>query len=297
METLHKIAGIEAGSDDRTAPAQPVPAPPPVPKDHEDEKRVSRASLPLSRKASRKSIRSNKSHRSHRSHRRAERDYNNEKDLPPTPSLPNGHATRPGDLEAGLSARGGEGRHTAGRRSDDSDRRSDMTGSGGESDDDFEWGPDHPCFPHPNSHVAPDSKAAKTTRVVRVRRDYMAAGDRYPQFANLYPEILDPLVSDSDFRLLITGINALCRESFDAFTWRAWVDGFLGAFTGWLWEDTGLTGAKRGGKKIERFVDNWNSGKRNEGKDVTLVQLRDVAFISLDFIIPDPGLDLQDDEE
>ncbi|OQO04751.1 hypothetical protein B0A48_09674 [Cryoendolithus antarcticus] len=181
------------------------------------------------------------------------------------------------------------------RPSEDEARQSHETGSGvsgGEGSEDFEWGPQHPCYPHFNPHCAPDSDESRRTRVIRVKRDWLASGDLYPQYANLYPEILDPWVSDTDFRLIIVALNKRLEAVFSPFTTSAWVDAALGVVTGFLWDDAGFTGVKRGVKGIEAFVEEWNEGKRREGGDVRLVQLRKTGFVSLDFVVPDPGIDV-----
>lgn len=120
-----------------------------------------------------------------------------------------------------------------------------------------------------------------------MRRDWLTAGDLYPQFQNLYPEILDPLVTDEDFRFLISNLNSRLKATFSPFTTRAWVDAVIGAATGYVWEDLGLTGVKRGMKGIERFLDGWNG----EGREVRVVQVRRTGFMALDFVVPDPGID------
>ncbi|EMC97359.1 hypothetical protein BAUCODRAFT_40197, partial [Baudoinia panamericana UAMH 10762] len=157
-----------------------------------------------------------------------------------------------------------------------------------EGTEDYAWGPSHPCFPHPNPHCAPDSEEFRTTRVVRVKRDWLASGDLYPQYANMYPEILDPLVSDSEFRFLIANLNARLKAAFDPFSTRAWVDAVVSALTGFLWEDAGMTGVKSRIKSMERWLDDWNREREAEGREVKIVQVRRTGFMSLDFIVPDP---------
>ena len=132
--------------------------------------------------------------------------------------------------------------------------------------------------------------------MIRVRRDWLQAGDLYPQYANLYPEILDPLVSEQDFRFLVSNINARLKETFDPYSTRAAVDAVLGAVTGYMWETLGLTGAKKGMRSLEGFVEKWNAERRRQERDVRLVQLRRTGFMSLDFVIPDPGIDVVEGE-
>lgn len=268
MDTLHKLAGVSEASNPTEQPPQPIPDAPPIPQDsahdgndgHSLSHRASRVSLPLNRQPSHKSFRSS----------RREQALHGEADAPPVPSVP--RTSRPSSAQ--------------GRSSHDSAR----SGASG-SEDEYAWGPSHPCFPHPNPHCAPDSEEARNTRVIRVRRDWLQAGDLYPQYANLYPEILDPHVSDEDFRFLVSNLNARVKAAFDPHTARAWVDAALGVVTGFIWDDLGLTGSKQGVKALEAFVDKWNAEKKRAGKGVTLVQPRRTGFMSLDFVMPDPGID------
>jgi hypothetical protein len=269
METLHRLAGMTETSSPHDPPSQPTAIPQESDDAQNDSNRASRVSLPLNRRASHKSFRSGRS---------ASRDAKRtpipgEGDAPPLPSQPGSHNIR----------------------------QSTDTGVSG-SEEDFRWGPNHPCFPHPNPHCAPDSEEAHTTRVIRVRRDWLQAGDLYPQYANLYPEILDPLVSDEDFRFLISNINARLRETFDPYSTRAAIDAVVGAATGYIWDTLGMTGAKRGMRALETFVEKWNAEKARQEKEVRLVQLRRTGFMSMDFVIPDPHIDvveegMEDEEE
>lgn len=132
--------------------------------------------------------------------------------------------------------------------------------------------------------------------MIRVKRDWLVAGDLYPQYTNLYPEILDPLVSDGEFRDLIASINAILHRMLSPYTTRAWIDSLLGAATGYVWDDLGLTGAKSGEKELEMFINKWNQDKERSGEEVKLIQLRRTGFMSLDFVVPDPGIDVPRDE-
>ncbi|KAK4894945.1 hypothetical protein LTR27_006812 [Elasticomyces elasticus] len=283
METLHKLAGVQDASDlqssstERPSNPQTVPPPPlsqPAPEtDIEAQqnngtlsRRASRASLPLNRQPSHKSFRSAK----HSRRNSTSSAVGAPDDYPPAPLLK--------ETETGTSQQ-----HAPERQSHDTNVTT--------STEDFAWGPSHPCFPHPNPHCAPNSQEFVSTRVIRVRRDWLASGDLYPQFANLYPEILDPLISDSEFRLLISTLNIKLKAALDPFTTRAWVDSLMGAATGYLWEDFGLTGAKKGLRGIERWLEEWNARKRAEGEDVRVVQGWETGFMSLDFVVPDPGID------
>lgn len=145
------------------------------------------------------------------------------------------------------------------------------------------WGPAHPCFPHINPHVPLASPLIKTTRIIRIRRDWMIAGDLAPAFSDVYPEILDPWMSEQDFRSLIQNVNEGLLQAFNPLGWRAWVDAVLGIATAWLWEDLGFTGAKSGVRGVEAFIERWNTEK--SGKDaeseVRIIPLRRTGYLSV----------------
>ncbi|MCJ1257942.1 hypothetical protein MMC24_005770 [Lignoscripta atroalba] len=159
------------------------------------------------------------------------------------------------------------------------------------------WGPSHPCFPHPNPHVPLSSPLYKSTRIVRIRRDWTICGDLAPTFTNTYPEILSPWVSEQDFRILITKVNEILIRTFDPWSTRNWLDGLLGLLTGWFWDDLGLTGVKKGVREVEGVVEGWNKERVDEGIDgddegeFKVISLRRTGFMSLDFQIPDPHID------
>jgi hypothetical protein len=125
---------------------------------------------------------------------------------------------------------------------------------------DEEWGPQHPCYPHLNPHVPLDSPEYVNTRVIRVRRDWLAEGDLAPAFSNMYPEILDPAgLSEQEFRRVIDKVNSELLPAFKPYAWRNILDGVLGVLTGWLWEDLGLTGTKSRLSNLEKWIERWNA--------------------------------------
>lgn len=123
-----------------------------------------------------------------------------------------------------------------------------------------EWGPQHPCYPHLNPHVPVDSAEYATTRIIRVRRDWLLHGDLAPAFSNLYPEILDPAgISEQEFRRVIGKLNTELGETFNPYAGRNMVDSFMGAVTGWLWDDFGMTAAKKKLAALETWIEKWNT--------------------------------------
>lgn len=122
-----------------------------------------------------------------------------------------------------------------------------------------EWGPQHPCFPHLNPHVPLGSPEYAATRIIRVRRDFMVAGDVAPAFSDTYPDILDPVgLSEPEFRRVVGKLNSELVGIHDPFAWRNVLDGVLGLVTGWLWDDMGLTGAKKRLRSLEGWIEGWN---------------------------------------
>lgn len=108
----------------------------------------------------------------------------------------------------------------------------------------------------------------------------MTAGDLAPTFANLYPEILDPLVNEDDFRILIKKINDTLVDAFDPFTFRAWVDAVMGVATFWLWEDAGLTGVKKKLAGLETWIEEWNNTV-GEKEAVKIIPLRRTGYLTV----------------
>lgn len=161
--------------------------------------------------------------------------------------------------------------------------------TGGEADvaEELAWGPAHPCYPHLNPHVPIGSQEYLTTRIIRIRRDWMVKGDLAPTFSNLYPEILDPLLPEQEFRRVIATVNEELIKAFDPFSFRNLLDGALGLVTGWLWEDIGAAGIKSHLQQVEDWLDKWN--REVGAKDgVHIWSLRRTAYLSLDIQIPDP---------
>ncbi|KAJ5229837.1 hypothetical protein N7489_010545 [Penicillium chrysogenum] len=149
------------------------------------------------------------------------------------------------------------------------------------------WGPAHPCFPHVNPHVPVGSREHMTTRVIRIRRDWMIKGDLAPTFSNLYPEILDPLLSEQEFRRVISTVNDGIIKAFDPFSFRNWFDGAVGLLTGWVWDDLNGPATKSQLQHVEAWLENWN--REVGAKDgVHIWSLRRTAYMSLDIQIPDP---------
>jgi len=155
-------------------------------------------------------------------------------------------------------------------------------GEAEEEEDETAWGPSHPCFPHINPHVPPTSPLAESTRIIRVKRDWMVAGDLAPTFANLYPEVLDPLLSEDEFRRIVKHVNDVLIKAFSPWSGRSWADALVGLATGWLWDDLGLTGVKSQLDDLETWIENWN---RDFGvrEGVQIIPLRKSGYLTVCF--------------
>ncbi|KAL9102234.1 MAG: hypothetical protein Q9163_002594 [Psora crenata] len=219
--------------------------------------------------------------------------------MSPTPSLaatsdiPSKRPTTPAqDLESGGSP------HRLQQRRSSCSASSKNSSLPGHSNDpsSLPWDPSHPCYPHPNPHIPLSSPVYHDTRIIRIPRDWMVAGDIAPTFSNTYPEILEPWVSEQDFRELIKEVNERLVATFSPFGWRAWVDLILGLLTGWIWEDAGFAGVKQGCKEVESFIESWNGRKMDKADEETelvrAIPLRRTGYLCLDIQIPDPHVGL-----
>lgn len=157
--------------------------------------------------------------------------------------------------------------------------------------DDEAWGPQHPCYPHINPHVPIESPEHTSTRIIRVKRDWMIAGDLAPTFSNLYPEILDPAgLPEQEFRRIVEKLNGELIPVFNPYNARNVLDGVLGVFTGWLWDDLGLSSAKARLNKLEKWIEEWNQqAARTMGTEGSmmapkLISLRKTGYMSVSLI-------------
>lgn len=153
--------------------------------------------------------------------------------------------------------------------------------------DELAWGPAHPCYPHMNVHVPVVSQEYQDTRIIRIKRDWMVKGDLAPTYSNLYPEILDPLLPEAEFRRIVQHINQVLVDAFDPFAMWNWADGLLGLATGWLWEDFRPSGVKGKLRRLELWLEDWNRSV-GSGDGVRLMPLRRTGYMNLDIQIPDP---------
>jgi hypothetical protein len=151
--------------------------------------------------------------------------------------------------------------------------------------EDAEWGPSHPCYPHLNPHVPISSPLHQSTRIIRIRRDWMLEGDLAPTFSGLYPEILaDAGLGEGEFRRVVEDVNNQLIPTFNPYNWRNILDAVLGLVTGWIWDDLGFTYAKRQLKKVEESLVKWNAEIENQaagGMGAKFVPLRRSGYLTV----------------
>ena len=215
-----------------------------------------------------------------------------------TPARPPRHAKSQSSLRSHRSRSSLPGTYNTSQRPMTGDSQNQGESTAPSVAEELSWGPSHPCFPHLNPHVPLNSPEYETTRVIRIRRDWMIKGDLAPTFSNLYPEILDPLIPEDQFRTIVGKINTVLSQAFDPYSRRNWIDSVLGLMTGWLWDDLGAGGLKRQLTNLEAWLEQWN---REVGvrENVKIIPLRRTGYMTLDIQIPDPQVRVigEDDPE
>lgn len=153
------------------------------------------------------------------------------------------------------------------------------------------WGPEHPCFPHLNPHVPVSSPEYANTRVIRIRREWLIAGDIAPTFSNVYPEILEPYLSEEAFHDIIGRINGelLAAFSSESYSVATVIDSAIDLLTRWLGEDVTHTRLRRRLAPLDDWLQEWNAsiGAR---RGVKTHSLKSTGYMSVDIEIPNPNL-------
>ncbi|KAF8443477.1 Golgin subfamily A member 7/ERF4 family-domain-containing protein [Terfezia claveryi] len=148
-----------------------------------------------------------------------------------------------------------------------------------EEEEEDDWNHEHPCFPHPNPHVPLDSPLFQSTRIIRIPRDYMINGDNTPAFSIVYPVILEPYVTEEQFRKIVDTVNEKLRLAFDPWNKWNWVDALCGLATLWFWEEVFPTYVKRRLREVEKILEEWNVTLKEQG--ARLIPLRRSAYITV----------------
>jgi hypothetical protein len=180
------------------------------------------------------------------------------------------------DLEAG---RGGGGVPMANMSQGSS------LGQDGELEDEdengeTEWNQRHPCFPHLNPHVPKESKEYENTRIIRISREYMYSGDLSPAYSAVYPEILDSYVDETKFREVIKRVNEELYAAHSPWSTVNILEGIIGLFTLWLYEDLVDTNAKKRIGGVEKYLESVNETLEKE-TGAKFIPLRRTGFLTV----------------
>jgi hypothetical protein len=179
-----------------------------------------------------------------------------------------------------LAAGGGEEKGRGGAGGGEAGAGAGAEAGGDAPADETAWSPLHPCFPHPNPHVPLSSPLYGATRIIRIRRDWMLAGDLAPTFSNVYPEVLDPVLPEEQFRSVIDKLNRELVAIFSPWRLHNWADVVLGALTLWLWDDLGLSAVKRQLAALEAWLEEWNE-QTGAKEGVRIIPLRRTAYLTV----------------
>lgn len=198
-------------------------------------------------------------------------------------------------------------RHQAlqqGRQSEGGNQRNSLAGQGRSSlpvigdeesrpqtaaSENSEWNPDHPCFPHRNPHVPLDSPLYESTRIIRIRRDFMVNGDLSPAYSNTFPDIIEPYVSEDRFRMVVAHLNEELGRAFDPWNVWNWLDAMLGLLTLWILEDIIGTYIKRRLRELELYLQEQNSELEAAGSQALFIPLRRTGYMNVrDFVLSPP---------
>ncbi|KAH8148084.1 uncharacterized protein LAJ45_07848 [Morchella importuna] len=134
---------------------------------------------------------------------------------------------------------------------------------------DSEWNSTHPCYPHRNPYVPLDSALYRTTRIIRISRDFMVYGDLAPAYSNVFPDILEPHVTEEQFRVVVARVNEEMRRAFDP--WSVWNWSLQARVAG-----------------VEAYLEGWNRELERLGQRAVFIPLRRTGYMNLDIQIPDP---------
>lgn len=148
-----------------------------------------------------------------------------------------------------------------------------------------EWNSTHPCFPHRNPYVPIGSSLYESTRVIRIARDFMVYGDLAPAYSNVFPDILEPHVTEDQFRVVIARVNEQLQIAFDPWNMWNWIDAIVGLLTLWLVEELVSTHCKRVLRRVEVYLEERNRELEESGQKAVFVPLRRTGYMNVGGVI------------
>lgn len=160
---------------------------------------------------------------------------------------------------------------------------SDSSMRGSEHDpgqNEMEWGPSHPCYPHLNPHIPVSTPLYASTRIIRIKRNWMISGDLAPTFSDVYPVVLaDAGLEELEFRRIVERLNQELIKAWSPYSARNMFDSFMGLITGYVWDDLGVTGIKGKLKSVEIMLENENKSLEAHGATAKLIALRKTGYL------------------
>jgi hypothetical protein len=109
----------------------------------------------------------------------------------------------------------------------------------------------------------------------------MVSGDLSPAYSNTFPDILEPHVTEEQFRMVIARVNEDLGEAFDPWNLRNWLDAIFGLLTLWILEDFIDTYIKRRLRKVEAFLQEQNVELEKAGSRAVFVPLRRTGYMNV----------------
>lgn len=117
--------------------------------------------------------------------------------------------------------------------------------------------------------------------MIRIARDFMVFGDLAPAYSNVFPDILEPHVTEDQFRVVVAHVNEGLHEAFDPWNVWNWVDAVVGLLTLWLIEELVSTHCKRVLRRVEIYLEERNRELEASGQKAMFVPLRRTGYMNV----------------
>ena len=88
----------------------------------------------------------------------------------------------------------------------------------------------------------------------------MINGDNTPAFSIVYPVILEPYMTEEQFRKIVDSVNEKLRLAFGPWNRWNWMDAITGLATFWLWGEIFPTYVKRRLREVEKVLEAKEQG-------------------------------------
>lgn len=109
----------------------------------------------------------------------------------------------------------------------------------------------------------------------------MVFGDLAPAYSNVFPDILEPHVTEDQFRVVVAHVNEGLHEAFDPWNVWNWLDAVVGLLTLWLVEELVSTHCKRVLRRVEIYLEERNRELEEGGQKAVFVPLRRTGYMNV----------------